>query len=58
MPYGDEEAFARKAVMLFREPETWLRMSRNAVERVGELTWERCARGMEELLERTISKKV
>ena len=58
VPYGDEEAFARKAVTLFGEPDTWLRMSGNAVERVGELTWERCAREMEELLEGTLSKKV
>jgi len=58
VPYGDEEAFARKAVMLFQDRDLWLRMSRAAIERVGELTWERCARGMEELLEGVISTKV
>jgi glycosyltransferase involved in cell wall biosynthesis len=55
VPYGDEEAFARKAVMLLRDRDMWLRMSGAAVERVGELTWERCARGIEKLLERIIS---
>lgn len=58
VPYGDEEAFARKAITLFRDGDLWLRMSRSAIERVGELTWERCARGMEELLEGIISTGV
>jgi glycosyltransferase involved in cell wall biosynthesis len=57
VPYGDEEAFARKAVMLLQDRDTWLRMSRAAIDRVGELTWERCARGMEKLLEIIISTK-
>ena len=57
VPYGDEEAFARKAVRLFRDRDLWLRMSGAAVERVGELTWERCAREMERLLEGIIPTK-
>jgi glycosyltransferase involved in cell wall biosynthesis len=58
VPYGDEEAFAQKALVLLGDRDLWLRMSRTAIDRVGELTWERCARGMEELLERIISMKV
>ena len=58
VPYGDEEAFALKASMLFRDRDLWLRMSRAAIERVAELTWEHCARGMERLLEGIISTKV
>jgi glycosyltransferase involved in cell wall biosynthesis len=50
VPYGDEEAFAEKAVHLLRNGDEWHRMSRRAIERVGELTWDRCAAEMEELL--------
>jgi glycosyltransferase involved in cell wall biosynthesis len=58
VPYGDEEAFARKAIDLIRDKEMWHRMSRRAVERVGELTWERCASEMGEELERIVEAKV
>ncbi len=58
VPYGDEEAFARKALALLGDGDAWRRMSRSAIERVGELTWERCAREMEALLEEIISTKV
>lgn len=58
VPYGNEEAFARKALMLLRDGDMWRRMSRSAIERVGALTWARCAREMGELMEEIISTKV
>jgi glycosyltransferase involved in cell wall biosynthesis len=44
VPYGDVEAFAAKALTILADGELWRRMSGNALERVKELTWERCAR--------------
>jgi glycosyltransferase involved in cell wall biosynthesis len=50
VPYGDDKAFAEKAVLLLTDEVLWKRMSAEALERVKELTWERCARETEEFL--------
>lgn len=55
VPYGDVHAFAEGALSLLRDDEQWRRMSANAIERVRELTWERCARQAEEFVRETIS---
>jgi glycosyltransferase involved in cell wall biosynthesis len=44
VPYGDDAAFAEKALTILEDRELWGRMSAAALERVKELTWERCAR--------------
>lgn len=52
--YGDGAAFATQALRLLEDGELWQQMSKNALERVKELTWERCARKTEELLKRVV----
>ena len=52
VPYGDVKAFARASIDILEDEELWRRMSSRALERVGELTWERCSRETAELLER------
>jgi glycosyltransferase involved in cell wall biosynthesis len=52
VPYGDAGAFASKALAIFEDRALWRRMSANALERVKELTWERCARETLAVLER------
>jgi glycosyltransferase involved in cell wall biosynthesis len=52
VPYGDAGAFAAKALMILDDRELWMRMSAGALERVKELTWERCARETLSVLER------
>jgi glycosyltransferase involved in cell wall biosynthesis len=56
VPYGDAQAFARSALRLLEDSEIWSRMSVRALERVKELTWERCARDTERLLERVVHR--
>ena len=55
VPYGDVDAFAEKGLILLRDAGLWRRMSENAIERVRELTWERCSRQTEEFMRETIS---
>ncbi|MBN1164671.1 MAG: glycosyltransferase family 4 protein [Candidatus Krumholzibacteriota bacterium] len=50
VPYGDAVAFGEKALMLLADGDLWRRMSSGALERVKELTWQRCARETEEFL--------
>jgi len=50
VPYGDAAAFGEKSAALLGDAELWQRMSRAAVRRVAELTWERCALETEEIL--------
>jgi glycosyltransferase involved in cell wall biosynthesis len=50
VPYGDATAFGDKAVSLLTDAALWDRMSRAAVTRTGELTWERCAGETESFL--------
>ncbi len=50
VPYGDDIAFGESAVRLLTDRELWERMSAAAIERTGELTWERCARETERVL--------
>jgi glycosyltransferase involved in cell wall biosynthesis len=52
VPYGDDGAFAEAAIRILEDRELWRRLSRGAMERVKELTWERCARETLDLLER------
>ncbi len=42
VPYGDDEAFARKALELLRDPELWRRRSEAARAWAGTFSWERC----------------
>lgn len=58
VPYGDVEAFARASLHILTDKELWRRMSSRAIERVGELTWERCSREIAELLERLVGPEV
>ncbi len=55
VPYGDVRAFAEKALFLLRDGAEWRRMSENAIERVRELTWERCSRQAEEFVREAVS---
>ena len=50
VPYGDAVAFGEKAALLLSDRELWKTMSEAAIERTGELTWERCARETERSL--------
>jgi glycosyltransferase involved in cell wall biosynthesis len=50
VPYGDSTAFGENAVRLLTDGQLWKRMSAAAIERTGELTWERCARETEQFL--------
>jgi glycosyltransferase involved in cell wall biosynthesis len=50
VPYGHESAFAEKSIRLLEDDDLWRGMRRNALERVKELTWERCARESEGFL--------
>ena len=47
VPYGDATAFGENAARLLTDRGLWNRMSGAAIERTGELTWERCARETE-----------
>ena len=50
VPYGDATSFGEKAALLLTDRERWNQMSASAIERTGELTWERCARETEQFL--------
>lgn len=54
VPYGDEAAFAEKSMELLEDKDLWHRMSKSALKRVKELTWERCARETESLASRIV----
>ncbi len=54
VPYGDENAFAEKSLELLLNRDLWSKMSKNALRRVKELTWERCARETETILKRVV----
>jgi len=56
VPYGDIEDFAEKSLTILKDRKLWDQMSKNALERVKELTWERCARESEAFLERIIQE--
>ncbi len=47
--YGDEEAFAARALELLRDHDTWQRMSGAAMEWARSLTWDRTAAEMEKI---------
>jgi glycosyltransferase involved in cell wall biosynthesis len=57
VPYGDDRAFAEKSLLLLDDEDNWRRMSAQALERVKELTWERCARETEAFLEKLLGSK-
>ena len=57
VPYGDERAFAEKSLLLLEDDDNWRRMSAKALERVKELTWERCARETETFLEKILGRR-
>jgi glycosyltransferase involved in cell wall biosynthesis len=54
-PYGDADAFARRAVELFRDRALWERMSAAGVAWAGSLTWEKTADEMEQAFLRALS---
>lgn len=55
VPHGDENSFADRIVELIENPELWDRLSRGGIERVRELTWERCAKETEGLIRKVLS---
>ena len=57
VPYGDATAFGEKAADILGDAELWKRMSGNSLERVKELTWERCARETERILLEVVSRR-
>jgi glycosyltransferase involved in cell wall biosynthesis len=57
VPYGDVNAFAEKALLLLKDESLWKRMSDGALERVRELTWERCSREAEKFIHDVASEK-
>ena len=57
VPYGDAEAFAERTVELLSDSGLWRKMSEGAIERTRDLTWERCARETEHLLEALVGRK-
>ncbi len=57
VPYGDATAFGEKAADILGDAELWERMSGNSLERVKELTWERCARETERILLEVVSRR-
>jgi glycosyltransferase involved in cell wall biosynthesis len=57
VPYGDATAFGEKAADILGDAELWRRMSGNSLERVKELTWERCARETERILLEAVSRR-
>lgn len=52
--YGDHEAFAQRSLELLRDRDRWQTMSAEAVEWARSMTWERCAREMEDIFLREI----
>jgi len=54
VPYGDDAAFAARSLEILRDADLWRRMSGSALERVKELTWERCARETLGVIERVV----
>ncbi|UCF06658.1 MAG: glycosyltransferase family 4 protein [bacterium] len=54
VPYGDERAFAARAVEILEDRELHGRLREGALRRVRELTWERCASETKEFLESTL----
>ena len=56
VPYGDAAAFAEKSLAILEDRELWGRMSASALERVRELTWERCARETLDVLGRVLGR--
>jgi glycosyltransferase involved in cell wall biosynthesis len=55
VPYGDVDAFARKALLILRDGELWRRLSEGALTRVRELTWERTARETEDFIREVLA---
>jgi glycosyltransferase involved in cell wall biosynthesis len=45
--YGDVEAFANKSLELIADRQEWNRMSEQAIQWAGSLTWDRTAQAME-----------
>jgi glycosyltransferase involved in cell wall biosynthesis len=56
VPYGDDGAFAEKSLAILGDRRLWNRMSAGALDRVKDLTWERCARESLALLERVAGR--
>jgi glycosyltransferase involved in cell wall biosynthesis len=56
VPYGDAGAFAEKSLAILGDRGLWNRMSASALDRVKDLTWERCARESLALLERAAGR--
>ncbi|MCK4235551.1 MAG: glycosyltransferase, partial [Candidatus Krumholzibacteria bacterium] len=57
VPYGDDAAFARRSLELLNDRGLWERMSGRALDRVKELTWERCARETETFLKEIVKSQ-
>lgn len=55
VPHGDENSFADRIVELIKDPDLWDQLSGGGIERVKELTWERCAGETEDLIREVLS---
>ncbi len=52
VPYGDENAFAREALILLNDPALWQRRSEAAVRWARSFSWERCVEESLQLFEK------
>lgn len=55
VPYGDEEAFAREALVLLQDPDLWNQRSEAARRWAGTFSWERCVSESLSLFEKVAS---
>ena len=56
VPYGDEKAFAREALLLLRDPLLWRQRSEAAVRWARTFSWQRCVRESLELFEEVVGR--
>lgn len=56
VPYGDDEAFAREALALLRDPQQWRSRSEAARRWAAEFSWERCVGESLALCEKVASR--
>jgi glycosyltransferase involved in cell wall biosynthesis len=56
VPYGDDAAFAREALVLLRDPELWRRRSEAARRWAAGFSWDRCAGESLALMQRVAAR--
>ncbi len=57
VPYGDVDAFARRALEVLGDRDLWRRLSEAGLRWARSLTWERCADEMEVLFRREVAER-